>query len=137
MENITDADGKHVCRVLKDFRVQKIYHDIYLQSDRLLLADVFESFFNKCIEIYEFDPAYIFRTKISIVAMPKEKRIKMGLFKDVDMLLIVENGIRDRMCHAIHGYVQANNKKWTFMNQKNESSYLMNWNVKKLHGVTT
>lgn len=35
----------------------------------------------------------------------------MGLFKDVDMLLIVENGIKDRMCHAIYGYVQANNKK--------------------------
>lgn len=80
MENVTDADYKHVCRVLKDFRVQKIYHDIYLQSDRLLLADAFESFLNKCIEIYEFDPAYIFRTKISIVAMPKEKRIKNGTF---------------------------------------------------------
>ena len=34
----------------------------------------------------------------------------MGLFRAVDVLLVVENGIKDRICHAIHGYVQANKK---------------------------
>ena len=34
------------------------YHDLYVKSDTLLLADVFESFRNKCIEIYELDPAH-------------------------------------------------------------------------------
>ena len=34
------------------------YHDLYVQSDTLILADVFENFRNKCIEIYEVDPAH-------------------------------------------------------------------------------
>ena len=34
------------------------YHDLYVQSDTLLLADLFENFRDKCIEIYEIDPAH-------------------------------------------------------------------------------
>ena len=54
MEGITDADYKHAKRVCKDFRIQNLgqYHDRALHCDTLLLADVFESFQNICIEIY-------------------------------------------------------------------------------------
>ena len=59
MENITDADYVHAKRVCKDFEIKNLeeYHDF--QSDILLLADVFTNFRNrnKCIEIYELDPA--------------------------------------------------------------------------------
>ena len=55
MENITDVDYRHAKRVFKNLGV---YHDLYVPSDTLLLADVFENFRNKCIEIYELDPAY-------------------------------------------------------------------------------
>lgn len=50
MENITDADYNHTKRVCEEFRIQNLgeYHDLYVQSDTLLLADVFESFSNKC-----------------------------------------------------------------------------------------
>ena len=34
------------------------YHDLYAQSDTLLLADVFENFRNMCLEIYKLDPVY-------------------------------------------------------------------------------
>ena len=59
IENITDADKKHAKRVLEDFKIQnqRNYHDLYAQSNALPLADVFESFHNKCIEIYGLDPA--------------------------------------------------------------------------------
>ena len=43
----------------------------------------------------------------------------MGLFRAVDVLLVVENGIKDRICHAIHGYVQANKKKMNIYEPKN------------------
>ena len=54
MEDITDSDCKHAKRVWEDFKVQNLgtYHYLYVQSNMLPLADIFESFRNKCIEIY-------------------------------------------------------------------------------------
>ena len=58
MEDITDANYAHVKRVCKDFEIKTLgeYHDFYVQSDTLLLADVFQNFRNTCLEIYELDP---------------------------------------------------------------------------------
>ena len=60
MEGITSVDYRHAKRVYKEFKLKYLcdYHDLYVQSDTLLLADVFENFRNKCIEIYELDPAH-------------------------------------------------------------------------------
>ena len=57
MEDITDADYAHAKRVCKEFEIKNVgeYHDLYVPSDTLLLADVFENFRNLCLEIYEFD----------------------------------------------------------------------------------
>ena len=51
--NITDTDYAHAKRVSKDFEVNDLgeYRDLYVQSDTLLLADVFDSIRNMCIEI--------------------------------------------------------------------------------------
>ena len=59
MEDITDIDYAHAKRVSNDFETKKLgeYHDLYVQSDTLLCADVFENFRNLCLEIYELDPA--------------------------------------------------------------------------------
>ena len=59
MEDITDADYIHAKRVCKDFEMENLgeCQDLYVQSDTLLLADVFEKFRNICINIYELDPA--------------------------------------------------------------------------------
>ena len=59
MEGITDIDYRQANRVFKKFKLKNLgdYHDLYVQSDTLLLADVFENFRSKCIEIYELDPA--------------------------------------------------------------------------------
>ena len=61
MEDITDVDHRHAKRVFKEFNKKNLgdYHDLYVQSDTLLLADVFENFTNKCIEIYELDPVHL------------------------------------------------------------------------------
>ena len=58
MEDITDADYVDTKRVCKDFEIINLgeYHDLYVQSDTLLLADVFDNFINMCLEIYELDP---------------------------------------------------------------------------------
>ena len=60
LENITDKDYAHAQKVFKKLKLKNLgdYLGSYIQSDTLLLADVFENFGNKCIEIYELDPAH-------------------------------------------------------------------------------
>ena len=63
MKNITDTDYAYAKRVCKNFEIKNLgeYHDLYVQSNTLLLADVFENFQSMCIEIYELDPANYFQ----------------------------------------------------------------------------
>ena len=59
LENITDKDYIHAQKVFEEFKLKNLgkYHDLYVQSDTLLLANVFDKFKNKCFKIYERDPA--------------------------------------------------------------------------------
>ena len=60
LENITDEDYTHAQKVFEELELKNLgdYHDLYVQSDTLFLADVFKNFRNKCIEIYELDSAH-------------------------------------------------------------------------------
>ena len=62
LENISDEDYAHAQNVWEVFEINNRgeYHDLYVQSDTLLLADVFENVKNMCLEIYELDPVYFF-----------------------------------------------------------------------------
>ena len=61
MEDINDIDYRHANNVFKRFELENLgqYHDLYEQSDALLLADVFENFRDMCIKVYEQDPAHL------------------------------------------------------------------------------
>ena len=81
------------------------YHDLYVQSDTLLLADVFGNFRNKCIEIYDLDPAHFLSASgLAWQACLKKAEVERELLSDVDMLLAVEEGIRGGVCYAIYKY---------------------------------
>ena len=58
MEDITDTDYAQAKKVCKDFEIKNLgeYNNLYVQSDKILLADVFKNFRNMCLEIYELDP---------------------------------------------------------------------------------
>ena len=64
MEDITDADYAHTKRVCKDFEIKDLgeYQDLYVQSNTLLLADIFENFRNMCLKIYGLDPTHFLST---------------------------------------------------------------------------
>ena len=97
MEDITDVDHRHAKRVFKSLNNKHLgnYHDLYVQRDTLLLADVFENFRNKCIEICERDPAHFLSApRLAWQACLKKTKVKLELLTDVDMLLVVEKGIR-------------------------------------------
>ena len=67
------------------------YHDMYAQSDTLLLPDVFENFRNKCIEICELDPDHVLSTSaFACQACLKKIKVKLEFLTEIDMLQIAE-----------------------------------------------
>ena len=113
MEDITDVDYAHVKRVCKDFEIKSLgeYYEWYVQSDTLLLADVIENFRNMCINIYKLDPAkFLSAPGLAWQAALEKTKLKLELLTDIDMLLMLEKGIRGGICHSIYQYTKANNK---------------------------
>ena len=113
MESITDVDYMLAKRICKDFEIKNLgeYHDFYVQSDTLLLADVFENFRNMCLEIYELYPAkFLSALRLAWQASLEKTKVELDLLTDIDMLLMVEKGIRGGICHSIYRYAKANNK---------------------------
>ena len=98
MEDFTDTDYRHANKVFKKFKLKHLsdYHDLYVQSDTLLLADVFENFRNTCIKVYELDRAHFLSAPgLAWQACLKKTNIKLGLLTDVDMLLMVEKELEE------------------------------------------
>ena len=112
-EDITDSDHRHAKKVFNSLNNRNLgdYHDLYVQSDPLLLADVFENFRNMCFKVYELDPAHFLSAPgLAWQACLKKTMVKLELLTDADMLLMEEKGIRGGICHVIHRYAKANNK---------------------------
>ena len=59
-ERISEKDYLHAITVWNVFKMNTMgyYHDLYLKTDILLLADVFGKFINTCLEYYGLDPCY-------------------------------------------------------------------------------
>ena len=95
LEDITAKDYTHAQKVFEELKLksQGDYHDLYVQSNTLLPADVFGNFRNKCIEIYELDPAYFLSAPgLAWQACLKKTGVRLDLLTNIDMLLMVERG---------------------------------------------
>ena len=137
MEDINDIDYRHANNVFKRFELENLgqYHDLYVQSDTLLLADVFENFRDMCIKVYKLDPAHFLSLPgLAWQACLKKTNIELELLTDYDMLLMVEQGIRGGICHSIHRYAKANNKNMKNYNKDEESSYIQYLDANNLYG---
>ena len=124
-------------KVFKYFKLKNLgeYHDLYVQSHTLLLVDVFENFRNKCIEIYELDPAYFLSAPgLAQQECLKKTGVKLELLTDIDMLIMVEKRTRGGICHAINRYAKANNKYMKNYDKNKKSSYLMHLDTNNLYG---
>ena len=101
------------------------YHDLYVQSDTLLLADVFENFRKTCQKEYELDPAhFVSAPGLAWQACLKITKVKLELLTDENMLTMVAEGIRGGICQAIHHYETANNKYMKNYNKNVVSTFL-------------
>ena len=139
MEDISDTDYKHANNVFKKFDIKNLgeYHDLYVRSDTLLFADVFENFRNPCMKNYELDPAhFVSLPGLAWQACLKKTNVELELITDYDMLLMIEDGIRGGICHAIQRYAKANNKYMNDYNKNKESSYIQYLDANNLYGMT-
>ena len=137
MEDIRDIDYRHANNVFKRFKLENLgdYHDLYVQSDTFLLADVFNNLRDMCIKEYELDPAHFLSLPgLAWQACLKKTIIERELLTGYDMLLMVEEGIRGRICHSIHRYAKANNKYMKNYNNNEESSYIQYLDTNNLYG---
>ena len=137
MEYISKIDYRHALKVFNKFNIKNLgeYHDIYAQSDTVLLADVFESFRNLCTETYELDSAYFLPLPgLAWQACLKHSEIKLELISDVDMLLMLEEGIAGGICHSVFRYAKANNKYMKDYDKNKESSFLIYTDYNNLYG---
>ena len=138
MENIEDIDYGHCNNVFNKFELNNLgeYHDLYVQSDTLLLADVFENFRDTCLKEYELDPAHVLSLPgLAWQGCLKKTNIELELLTDYDMLLMVEEGTRDGICHSIHRYAKTHNKNMKNCNNNNEdSSYIQYLDANNLYG---
>ena len=135
---ISDDDHNHAKKVWKEFLVKNLgeYHDLYLKSDVLLLADVFEEFRNVCLENHSLDPAWYYTSPgLSWDALLKHSRVRLELLADVDVLLLFEKGIRGGVSMIPNRFGKANNK---FMGEKfdprNPSKYVAYLDANNLYG---
>ena len=137
VEDIDDIDYRHGNNVFKGFKLENLgdYHDLYVQSDTLLLADVFENFRDMCIKEFELDSAHFLSLPgLAWQACLKKTNIELELLTDNDMLLMVEEGITGGICHSIHRYAKANNKYMKNYNNNEESSNIQYLDAIDLYG---
>ena len=136
-EHISDEDYNHAQKVWKTLSMNNMgdYHDLYLQSDILLLADVFENFRKTCLEYYKLDPCHYFTSPgLSWDAMLKMTDIKLELMTDIDMFQFIEKGLRGGISYIANRYGKANNKYMKDYNENTPSKYIMYLDANNLYG---
>ena len=117
-EGITDEYYAYAEKVWKVFEIKNLgdYYDLYVPIDTLLLADMFENFRDKCIDIYELDPAHFLSVPgLAWQAFLKKTEVELGLLTDNDMLMMIEKGNRGGIFQVVYRHVKVNNKYMKIM----------------------
>ncbi|CAH1101833.1 unnamed protein product [Psylliodes chrysocephalus] len=136
-EIISDEKYAHAQKVWSTFEIQNLgdYSDLYLKTDVLLLADIFEQFRKKCHHTYGLDPAWYYTMPgYTWDCMLKYTKCKLQLLKDMDMIMFIEKAIRDGISVCSNRFSEANNKYKTNYDPSLSSKYLMYLDVNNLYG---
>ena len=136
-QHITNDEYDHARKIWKAFNIKTMgeYHDLYLKSDMLLLADVFENVRKTCVEYYKLDPCHYFTSPgLSWDAMLKMTNIKLELMTDVDMFQFIEQGMCSGVSCITNRYGKANNKYMKEYDEKAPLKYIMYLDANNLYG---
>ena len=136
-KGIDKNNYNHVLNVWKTWKMKtlKEYLELYNETDVLLLADVFENFRDLCLENYGLDPVHYYTAPgLAWDAMLKKTNINLELLSNIDMLLMIEKGIRGGISIISNRYGEANNKYMEDFNQKEPSKFLTYIDANNLYG---
>ena len=137
MSTFSEVDYAHAKKVWEHFGLWTLgdYHDKYLETDVLLLADVFEHFRETCLKYYSLDPFHYFTAPgLSWDACLKKSGVKLELLTDVEQHLMIEKGIRGGISTITHRHGVANNKYLHDYDPAKESSYIIYLDANNLYG---
>ena len=127
-EHISDVKYVHAQNVSKPFSCQTLgdYHDVYLKSDVLILAHVFENFGKFCLKEYSLDPAhFLAESQLSYTALLNFTEVRLELLSGLDMYTFLEEGIRGGYCRVIQRFAAANNRYMRSFDSHAESASLL------------
>ena len=137
-EGISDENYAHAREVWETFEMKNLedYHNLYNRVDVLLLADVFENLRDFCIKNYNLDPAHYYTAPgLAWDAALKVTEVKLELLSNMDMLLMVEKGIRGGVSMISNRYGKANNKYMGKSFKESEpSKYITYLDANNLYG---
>ena len=130
-QHITNEEYDHARKIWETINIKTMggYHDLYLKSDVLVLADVFESFRNTCLQYYKLDPCHYFTSL-------KMTSIKLELMTNVDMFQFIEKGMRGGVSYITNRYGKANNKYLKEYDDNDPSKYIMYLDANNLSVLT-
>jgi len=135
--DITPEDYQHACNVWNELDMQTLgeYSDFYVKLDVTLLCDVMEEFRNTCFTAYGLDPLHSYTSPgLAWQAMLKENKCNIQLLTDIDMVLMIESGVRGGLTQAVTRHVKANNKYLPDFDPGKESIYLGYFDANNLYG---
>lgn len=136
-ELITDDDYAHAHSIWLEFDIKNMgmYTDLYLKTDVLLLADVFESFRKTCKRYYNLDPAfYLSAPSLSFDAMLLKTSVKLDLISDVEIFRMIQKGIRGGVCMCFKRHVKANHKYLDTYDRTRPNSFIVYLDCNNLYG---
>ena len=111
------------------------YHDLYLQTDVLLLANVIENFISTCLDYSGLDPCHYFSfPQLSWDAMLRMAKIELDLLSDIEMHLFIEKIMRDGISNIAKRHSNANNKYMECFDSSKKSKYITYLDASNLHG---
>ena len=135
--NITYEEHEHARNVWEEFncKTMRDYHDLYLKTDVLLLADVMENYRNVCIKNYGLDPLWYYTAPgLAWDAALKISKIELELLTNPNMYLMVENGIRGGISTITKRYARANNPYVNDFDPEKKINYIQYLDANNLYG---
>lgn len=136
-ETISQEDFDHAQNVWNTFSIKNLgeYQDLYVETDTLLLADVFQNFRSFCFENYKLDPCQFFTLpSFGWAACLLMTGVKLELLKDIDMYTFFEKGLRGGVSVICHRHALANNPVLGNFDNTLPESYIIYLDANNLYG---